>query len=244
MGGLTAERLPGAEPQELGIGGFIPLTSLDYPGELAAVVFCQGCPWRCRYCHNAHLIPWQAKGDISWSGILGFLRRRVGLLDALVFSGGEPTLQQGLGQAMAQVQAMGFKVGLHSAGIYPERLAKVLEYTDWIGLDVKATPDAYEQITGVPGSGERAWASVEMVLRSGLAYELRTTIHPWLFSPGDLGQLAARLAKLGATRLVLQPCINQRSLDPGLRAAPGLALPPYRLAVEQAGLEVDISEAP
>ena len=86
------------------IGGFTPLTSIDYPGELAAVLFCLGCPWRCAYCQNPELILQRSSRQIPWGDILSFLERRRGLLDAVVFSGGEPTLQGGLVDALRQVR--------------------------------------------------------------------------------------------------------------------------------------------
>ena len=91
------------------IGGLTPLTTIDYPGELAAVVFCQGCPWRCPYCHNPHLQPGTGSSSIAWPEVLGFLERRRGLLDAVVFSGGEPTLHKDLSLALASVRAIRLK---------------------------------------------------------------------------------------------------------------------------------------
>ncbi|MBI3069525.1 MAG: 4Fe-4S cluster-binding domain-containing protein, partial [Betaproteobacteria bacterium] len=76
--------------ERLRVGGLVPLTTTDYPGRLAAVVFCQGCPWRCGYCHNPHLLPARRTAPIAWHAVRDFLERRRGLLDAVVFSGGEP----------------------------------------------------------------------------------------------------------------------------------------------------------
>ncbi|MBP8264734.1 MAG: anaerobic ribonucleoside-triphosphate reductase activating protein, partial [Pseudomonas sp.] len=100
----------------LRVGGFVPLTTLDYPGRLACVLFCQGCAWRCRYCHNPGLIVPRGKDEKPWPEVLDFLRRRQGLLEAVVFSGGEPTLQAALPAAIAEVRELGFKIGLHTAG--------------------------------------------------------------------------------------------------------------------------------
>ncbi|MDD5304810.1 MAG: anaerobic ribonucleoside-triphosphate reductase activating protein, partial [Elusimicrobia bacterium] len=113
-----------------------PLSTTDYPGVLSAVLFLQGCPWRCSYCHNPHLIPADSPPEREWESALAFLRGRVGLLDAVVFSGGEPTLQDGLEDAMREVKAMGFKIGLHTGGAYPERLVALLPLIDWVGLDI------------------------------------------------------------------------------------------------------------
>ena len=90
----------------LRIGGFTPFTTTDYPGQLAAVVFCQGCPWRCAYCHNPHLLPVEGPESHAWPDLLRFLASRRGLLDAVVFSGGEPTLQGGLADASALTARM------------------------------------------------------------------------------------------------------------------------------------------
>ncbi len=187
------------------IGGLIPLTTIDYPGELAAVVFCQGCPWRCPYCHNPHLQPGTGPSSIAWPNVLGFLERRRGLLDAVVFSGGEPTLHKDLGEALASVGALGLKTGLHTAGCYPEQLPELLPRLDWVGLDIKALPEGYVDLTGAPGSGEAAWHSLELVLASGTALEVRTT---WMsgVSADTITEIAERLARHGVRRFVLQRC--------------------------------------
>jgi pyruvate formate lyase activating enzyme len=184
-------------------GGLVPLTTTDYPGCLAAVVFCQGCPWQCRYCHNPHLIPRESPNAFKWPEVTAFLSRRQGLLDAVVFSGGEPTLQNGLAEAMAEAKAMGFRIGLHTAGIYPERLEKLLPWLDWVGLDVKAPFSDYGRITGA-GGGEAVRQSIRLLQSTAIPVELRTTCHSRLLSEEDLLQLAGELAELGAKKWVLQ----------------------------------------
>lgn len=202
--------------ESLNVGGLTPMTTVDYPRELSAVIFCQGCPWRCRYCHNGHLIPASADGQIRWPEVVAFLERRVGLLDAVVFSGGEPTLQSALPAAMEQVRSMGFKVGLHTAGPYPERLHRLLPYLDWVGLDIKALPDDYSRITGVPGSGKRAWESLRMLLDSEVALEVRTTLMPGWSRDQDIRPLRTALDALGVENHILQRCRTQSILDPTL----------------------------
>lgn len=198
----------------LRVGGLTPLTTIDFPGELAAVVYCQGCPWRCAYCHNGHLLPARGGHPIPWDRVLAFLGGRKGLLDAVVFSGGEPTLQSGLGAAMESVRGLGFKVGLHTAGPYPERLRRVLPLVDWVGLDVKALPDDYLEVTGVPGSGARAWASLDLVLGSGVSHEIRTTPMPGRDDPSDLERLSARLLDAGVLHHRIQTCHSERAAYP------------------------------
>lgn len=200
----------------LRVGGFQPFTTIDYPGELAAVVFCQGCPWRCRYCHNRHLLSRRGREEIPWSGVLDFLRRRTGLLDAVVFSGGEPTLQQGLPEAIREVRALGFKVGLHTGGCYPKRLAAVLPLLEWVGLDIKALPEDYPALTGVLQSGEQAWQSLRLLLDSGIAHEVRVTIDPTFLPQARLMLLIAALGQEGVLRPVFQKCQWREALDQDL----------------------------
>ncbi len=204
------------ETAELRVGGLLPHTTIDYPGELAAVVFCQGCPWRCRYCHNPDLLSPVSDSSMTWSTVTAFLRKRRRLLDAVVFSGGEPTLQPALEAAVTEVKTLGFKVGLHTAGIYPGRLARLISRLDWVGLDVKALPADYRAITGVKGSGVRAWESARLVIASGVAYELRITVHPALTDRRQVAEVAARLAALGAPGIVERPCRLADCLDPAL----------------------------
>lgn len=212
----------------ISIGGLTPLTTIDYPGQLAAVVFMQGCPWRCRYCHNGDLIPRvteeKTDADITWSQVVSWLKTRRGLLDAIVFSGGEPTLQSGLYEAMSQVRDMGFLVGLHTAGIYPDRFQKLMELIDWVGFDIKAARSDYPRITGVSNSADRAWESAERLLASGIKHEFRTTLHNDLLNKQQLQALVDELISIGASHYVVQPCVTERCLDETIRVSktPGL----------------------
>lgn len=201
----------------LRVGGFTPLSTTDWPGMLAAVVFCQGCPWRCRYCHNPDLIPARGEHEIPWEKVLAFLHRRQGLLDGVVFSGGEPTLQTSLADAMREVRALGFQIGLHTGGMYPEKLEAVLPLVDWVGMDVKAPFAAYPRITGAAGSGGRAQAGLQQVLASGVDHEIRTTVHPVLLSNADLTDMARDLAARGVKHYVIQAFRSQGCQDKGLR---------------------------
>ena len=203
--------------KEIVVGGLTPLTTIDYPGELAAVIFMQGCPWSCGYCQNTDLLPAKSVNTIPWPDVLALLQKRKGLLDAVVFSGGEPTLQSGLELAMQQVKAMGFKIGLHTAGIYPDRLQQVLSLIDWVGLDIKSATADYDKITGVKGSGEKAWKSARVVIDSGVAYEFRTTVHPDMLDKQQLSELVNELTELGAENYVIQQCVTDHCLDESRR---------------------------
>jgi len=226
---------PGNDPLDapsLRVGGVVPFSTTDWPGRLAAVVFVQGCPWRCGYCHNPHLIPAQGPREESWQDILGWLDTRRGLLDAVVFSGGEPTVQPALPAAIRVVRAKGFAIGLHTGGAYPRRLAEIAADLDWVGLDIKAPAADYIAVTRVSASGIPAFASLDLLLRSAVALEVRTTMHPALTPPEALARLAGELAARGVARWVLQPFRATGCADAELVAAApiGAAIAPALLA--------------
>ncbi len=155
--------------------------------------------------------------------MLDFLRRRRGLIDAVVFSGGEPTAQAGLARAMREAKGLGYRIGMHSAGIYPRRFAEVLPLLDWVGFDAKAPFDAaYARITGVHASGEAALASAKALIASGIDFEFRTTWHASFLSTAELERLAQTLAELGVRRYVLQE----------FRASGSLAFGPEKCVAE------------
>ncbi|WP_005036874.1 anaerobic ribonucleoside-triphosphate reductase activating protein [Holophaga foetida] len=190
--------------ESLTLGGMVPFSTVDYPGALAAVVFCQGCPWSCPYCHNTHLQTGPAEGP-TWSSVLTWLKIRQGLLDAVVFSGGEPTVQPGLREALHQVRAMGYLTGLHTAGCDPKTFGTVLPLLDWVGLDIKAPRTDYDRITGQPGSDAPAWETLNLLLASGLPHQIRTTVHPEWLPPASLDKLDQELLKVGASPTFRQP---------------------------------------
>ena len=189
----------------LHVGGFVPFTTTDYPGALAAVVFCQGCPWRCGYCHNPHLLPPRSVDELAWPTVLERVAQRHGLLDAVVFSGGEPTAQAALPDAMRAVRDLGFAVGLHTGGAYPRRLEQVLPLVDWVGFDVKSAAGTYAVVTRVRGSGHAARVSLDLLQDAGVAFEIRTTVHCALTPRASLRQIAHELGERGIARWVLQP---------------------------------------
>jgi|WetSurMetagenome_2_1015567.scaffolds.fasta_scaffold170988_2 pyruvate formate lyase activating enzyme len=189
---------------KLRVAGLARLSTCDWPGELVATVFCQGCVWDCAYCHNPTLRPAQGESSISWPEVFSFVESRRGLLDGVVFSGGEPTLQPALLDAAKAVRSLGFRIGLHTAGMEPERFEALLPWIDWVGFDVKAPFSVYSRITGVEQSGDKALASLRLLLASGIQYEVRTTFHPALLTLADMLELRDQLLALGVTRYVIQ----------------------------------------
>ena len=187
----------------LRIAGITPFSTVDWPGKLACVAFLAGCPWRCPYCQNYQLQSFDAAMQTERE-LFAFLEQRRGLLDGVVFSGGEPLAQTSVIAAAAQAREMGFEVGLHTCGGYPERLEQMLPYTNWVGLDVKAPWDVYERVTGRSGSGDLARQSLDILLAADVAFEVRTTWHPALLSPTDIAAIAHDLTARGVRTWAVQ----------------------------------------
>ncbi|MCW8857350.1 MAG: anaerobic ribonucleoside-triphosphate reductase activating protein [Kangiella sp.] len=202
----------------LRVGGITPLTTIDYPNHLSCVVYCQGCAWRCRYCHNPELIPTKADQSYDWQELIAFLYKRQGLLEAVVFSGGEPLLQSALVLAIETVKAMGFKIGLHTGGSAPKRFKAVLPNVDWVGFDVKDLPEFGDAIIRVDGAAQANWQSLDLLLSSGVDYECRTTVHWNLTNPDRVLKLAETLAAKGVENYNLQIARNKNTLDESLRS--------------------------
>lgn len=205
---------------ELTLGGITSFTTIDFPGRLAAVLYTQGCAWRCHYCHNSHLWPFESEHMISFKKVIPFLESRRGLLDGVVFCGGEPTAHEQLPEAMSTIKEMGFQVALHTTGMYPERLKAALVFCDWVGMDIKSPFGLYEKITQKAQSGVQVRKSVSIVLESGVDYEFRTTVHPALLSEEDILEIACDLSTMGASNFILQSFQSKGCLDPALKANP------------------------
>lgn len=171
------------------VAGFVPLSTVDWPDQLAAVIFTQGCPWRCGYCHNSHLIPPRGEVAIPWSNVFSQIEKRKHFLDGVVVSGGEPLLQRGLANVLSEVRALNLKTGLHTSGSLPKQLNEILPLIDWVGLDIKATPNNYAFITHRDSSGKAAWESLDLVIKSGVNYEVRITVHSDLMKTNQLDEL-------------------------------------------------------
>jgi anaerobic ribonucleoside-triphosphate reductase activating protein len=187
----------------LHVGGVASLTTLDYPGYLAMVIFLGGCPWRCVYCHNRHLQSLDSSESLPWEDILHLLKTREGFVEAVVFSGGEPLMQPHLAEAIKDVKKMQFKVGLHTAGIFPERMPDVLSLVDWVGFDVKYEFENYQYITNVSNSGVAARKSLDLLIASGVNFEARMTLHESM-ETSIIVKVLKEIAALGVKTVALQ----------------------------------------
>lgn len=185
------------------IGGVEPFTTVDFPGRLAAVLFCLGCPLRCPYCHNPELQDFKGKPFISWERFIEFLDSRKKLLDGIVFSGGEPLAQPDLYESIKAVKDRGFAIGMHTSGVNAGRLRQILPLLDWVGFDVKTTFEAYEE--RIPHShAATVEQCLDMLIAAGIELEARTTLDPRIISKDELKRLARLLAQKGVQTYALQ----------------------------------------
>lgn len=192
----------------LRIAAVTPFTSIDFPGKLSAVVFLRGCPWRCSYCHNRWMRSRRSEeGDPTWASVETLLEKRKGLLDGIVFSGGEPCMDPALPAAVRLVKGEGYAVGLHTSGAYPRHLKDCISLVDWVGLDVKGNPEdpqAFDAVAGINGAHKAFLESFEIIRRAGVKYEARTTAHPGFLGEDDLITIARWLKERGADTYALQ----------------------------------------
>lgn len=201
------------------IGGFQRFSLSDYPGHVAAIVFTQGCNFRCPFCHNGALIPREAEGGgaVAESLVLEYLGSRVGRLDGVVVTGGEPTLQPDLASFLGKLKSMGYAVKLDTNGSRPGVVRDLLlrGVVDFFAMDVKAPLTRYDRLAGVPVAAERIRESISLIAGSGLPHEFRTTHVPALLDEVDLRGIE-RLVPHGSPHRV-QAFEPEHALDPALR---------------------------
>ena len=190
----------------INIGDIEKFSIVDFPSKMAVVVFMQGCPWRCPFCYNQTLQNPHIEGNAEWDNLIHLLEHRKGIIDAVVFSGGEPLMQDNLPQAMDAVREMGFEVGLHTGGYKPEALEKVLPKIVWAGFDIKAPleHERYKKATGGAADVEKVRQSLQMLIKSGIHYECRTTCDPRILDIADIYAIADALSEAGVKEYYLQ----------------------------------------
>jgi len=191
---------------ELQIGGYHPNSFIDYPGKVAAVVFFQGCNFRCPFCHNGQLIPRDRAGIHAPQKILARLRERVGQLAGVVLSGGEPTLQQGVPDFCSQLKALGYAVKLDTNGSNPDLLGLLLAHNliDYVAMDLKAPWHRYSELAGTEVDLQALQRSLQLISSSGIAHHFRTTFDQSRLTETDLKQIRTSVPQV--SDYVVQPC--------------------------------------
>ncbi|MFH1426955.1 MAG: anaerobic ribonucleoside-triphosphate reductase activating protein [Patescibacteria group bacterium] len=214
------------------IGGWQKFSLLDYPGQIAAIIFTKSCNFRCQFCYNPLLVwpsvkkdgsklkikklPEKGKNEkdhlnhiqfskqVKEDDLFCFLDKRKGKLDGIVITGGEPTIQADLPEFITKIKKLGYKVKLDTNGSHPEMLIKLLKakLLDYIAMDIKGPREKYRKITNRKVDFNKIEKSVKIIMNSNLEYEFRTTIVPGLLNIDDIKKIG-KLIK-GAKKWWLQ----------------------------------------
>jgi pyruvate formate lyase activating enzyme len=203
------------------IGGLQRTSLIDFPDKVSAVVFLQGCNFRCPFCHNPELVL-GARFDkpMAETEFFNFLQKRRNQLDGIVISGGEPTVHADLPDFLRRIRALGYSIKLDTNGGNPEMLDAMLRegLLDFIAMDIKGDPDHYVDYCGAKISAEAIRASIKRIMGCGLPYEFRTTAVP---GQHDLEKLKAlALSIKGARRYAIQAFRPDICLDPAFEKMP------------------------
>lgn len=203
------------------IHGLQKMTLLDFPGKVACTVFLGGCDFRCPFCHNWELVDGSYPPVITEEELLKFLSGRVGLLDGVAVTGGEPLLRRDLPELLRKIRALGFAIKLDTNGNHPELLENILRegLADYVAMDVKNSPARYGETIGIPGFDlTNVKKSVELLMQGNVDYEFRTTVIDRFHTKEDILELAKWIA--GAKRYFLQPFADRDTVPTEGLAAP------------------------
>jgi len=195
------------------IGGLQKVSLIDYPGRISAIVFTQGCNFRCPYCHNPELVdPAQYGPILSEEEVISFLEKRRGKLDAVTVTGGEPTLQPDLDRFLQTIKGMGYLTKIDTNGSNPDVLERLIRgrLVDYLAMDVKGPLKKYERIANVKVKTAKIRRSIELITASGIEHEFRTTV---VRSQLDNEDLIATATLLKKGLYVLQSFVPAKSLD-------------------------------
>ena len=161
------------------IAGIQKLSLVDYPGKMACTVFTSGCNFRCPFCHNASLVTHTTEEAIHVEEVKNFLKKRQGLLDALVISGGEPLIHDGVDELARYAKSLGYFVKLDTNGTFPEKLIGLVGegIIDYVAMDIKNSRQKYAQIAGVKNIDlSPIEKSIEFLKSGKVDFEFRTTV--------------------------------------------------------------------
>lgn len=196
----------------MNIGGIQKTSLLDYPDKISTIVFTKGCNFNCDYCHNPELFSTTESQTFKESDFLEFLKTRIGKLDAVVITGGEPTLQPDLLEFIKKIKSFNFLIKLDTNGSNPKMLKKCLPYVDYVAIDIKAPLEKYQQITNSKINTKNILKSIELIIQSSVDYEFRTTVVKSQLTQEDLLKIGELIK--GAKKYYLQKFIPSKTLNP------------------------------
>lgn len=201
------------------IGGLERFSLIDYPGQVAAIVFTQGCTFRCGFCYNPELVnPSLFTPEIPEEEVMNFLREREGKLGALVITGGEPTMHADLPDFIKKVRALGMLVKLDTNGSNPDMLEQLIndKLVQYVAMDIKSPLDKYAATTCVAIDQEQIKRSVDMIMSADIDYEFRTTVVCSQLGHDDfkaIGELIRGARLYALQKFVIPPVYKINNLD-------------------------------
>ena len=187
------------------IYGIQKMTLLDYPGHVACTVFFGGCDFRCPFCHNYELVCMEAAPVMDHEELLEYLKKRAGLIDGVVLTGGEPTLQRELMRLTGDIKSLGYRIKLDTNGYHPEALKALIGTgnIDYVAMDIKSSPGKYAAVCGVVAVDiKRIEKSIEIIMEEAPDYEFRTTVVGGLHTLPDFEEIGRMIS--GAKKYYLQ----------------------------------------
>lgn len=186
-----------ARSAALPIYAVTPFTMLDFPDRTACIIWVSGCNMRCAYCHNPQIV--KGKGRGTAEDAEAFLRRRQGLLDGVVLTGGEASVWPGLQDFIAMIRGLGYAVKLDTNGLRPAVIADFLErgLLDYVALDYKAPPDKFKKVTGTDKYEDFSRTLALLCAQKKVPFELRTTVHTALMDEDDIAAIIGDLEERG-----------------------------------------------
>ncbi len=196
------------------IAGLQKLSLVDYPGKLAAVIFLQGCNFKCGYCQNPDLIPAEGSFEVTEEEVLGYLRDRKSKLDGVVITGGEPTFSVELPRLVEEISRTGLQIKLDTNGSNPAVIKTLLSkgFLNYLALDIKTSFCKYDSFSGFKGAALKVLESAKVCMDSGIEYEFRTTCVPGIVDADDFEEIGESLK--GSSRYCLQSFRPGITFDP------------------------------
>ncbi len=203
------------------IKGFEKTTLVDFPGKIASTVFLPGCNFRCPYCHNPELVlDFKKLKSINESVVFGYLSERKKWVDGVCITGGEPTLHKDLPKFLKKIKDAGFLVKLDTNGTNPDMLEELIakNLVDYVAMDIKAPKDKYNDACGVAVDIGIIEKSVNILKKSSIDYEFRTTVFPGMVDEKDMLSIAKWL--LGGNAYFLQAFKPSKHIDANMKEIP------------------------
>ena len=203
------------------IYGLQKMTLLDFPGKVACTIFLGGCDFRCPFCHNFELVDGTAPAVLTEEELIAFLKSRIGLLEGVAITGGEPCLHRDLPDLIKKIKAVGYSVKLDTNGMHPDLLEKVINerIVDYIAMDIKNSEEKYPLTCGVAAVDmSKINLSIDLIMNSDIDYEFRTTVVDELHDESDFEEMCDMIR--GAKRYFLQRFTDRDTVPYGNLTAP------------------------